>query len=237
MLHSRISLLIHSKSNSLHPLTPCFQSLPLPSSPPPPPEQPQVYSWQWSRVCRNSVPFSQLLSASHLLREVLPDSPHSASSALSGSSPGQCKALLWTISSQAQESDRLRILLLPQTPTPGNVLVDTIYVRHPPPWVWGKKQKNKKKPAIWPQETFSQLYISNVLSELEKWNRKRKLDLMIPFFFFFFCLFMAVPAAYGRSQARVKSGAIAASLHHSHCHTRSETHLQPTPQLTATLNP
>ena len=41
VLHSRISLLIHSKGNSLYPLTPSSQSLPLPL---PPPWQPQVYS-------------------------------------------------------------------------------------------------------------------------------------------------------------------------------------------------
>ena len=41
MLHSRISLLIHSKGNSLHPLIPNSQSTPLPP-PPHPPGQPQV---------------------------------------------------------------------------------------------------------------------------------------------------------------------------------------------------
>ena len=41
VLHSRISLLIHSKSNSLHPLTPSSQFLPLP---PPSPREPKVYS-------------------------------------------------------------------------------------------------------------------------------------------------------------------------------------------------
>jgi len=40
-LHSRISLLIHSKGNSLHPLTPKSQSIPLPPSAP---WQPQVCS-------------------------------------------------------------------------------------------------------------------------------------------------------------------------------------------------
>ena len=39
VLYSRISFLIHSKGNSLHLLTPDFQSIPLP-----PPQQPQVFS-------------------------------------------------------------------------------------------------------------------------------------------------------------------------------------------------
>ena len=45
------------------------------------------------------------------------------------------------------------------------------------------------------------------------------------------------PEAYGGSQARGQIGAAAAGLRHSHSHTRSEPHLQPTPQLTATPDP
>ena len=41
----------------------------------------------------------------------------------------------------------------------------------------------------------------------------------------------------GRSQARGQTGAAAADLRHSHSHARSELRLQPTPQLTATLDP
>ena len=58
-------------------------------------------------------------------------------------------------------------------------------------------------------------------------------------FFLFFGLFAiswAVPAAYGGSQARGRIGAIAAGLHQSHSNSGSELHLQPTPQLTATLD-
>ena len=51
------------------------------------------------------------------------------------------------------------------------------------------------------------------------------------FFFFFFHV------AYGGSQARGQIIAIAASLHHSHNNSRSEPHLQPTPQLMAMLDP
>ena len=52
------------------------------------------------------------------------------------------------------------------------------------------------------------------------------------------CLFRAVPRSYGGSQARGPIGAVAAG--NSHSSTRSKSHLQPTPQLTATpwiLNP
>ena len=58
--------------------------------------------------------------------------------------------------------------------------------------------------------------------------------------FFFFCLFTAAPAAYGGSQARGLIGTVAAGLHHSHpshSNSRSEPHLWPTPELTATLDP
>ena len=53
-------------------------------------------------------------------------------------------------------------------------------------------------------------------------------------FFFFFCLFGAAPAAYGGSQARGLTGAVASGLHQSHSNVGSESHLRPTPQLTAT---
>ena len=57
------------------------------------------------------------------------------------------------------------------------------------------------------------------------------------FFFFVFCLLGATPLAYGSSQAKGLIGAVAAGLHYSHRNTASKQHLQPTPQLTATLNP
>ena len=60
-------------------------------------------------------------------------------------------------------------------------------------------------------------------------------------FFFFFFVFLPFSrtalAAHGGSQARDPIGAVAAALHHSRSHTGSEPHLQPTPQLTATLDP
>ena len=43
--------------------------------------------------------------------------------------------------------------------------------------------------------------------------------------------------AYGGSQAMGLIGAVADGLHHSHSNARLEPCLQPTPQLTATLDP
>ena len=61
---------------------------------------------------------------------------------------------------------------------------------------------------------------------------------------FCFCLFafsratpIYAPVAYGGSQTRGRIGAVAASLHQSHSNAGSEPRLQPTPQLTATLDP
>ena len=54
---------------------------------------------------------------------------------------------------------------------------------------------------------------------------------------FFFPFSRAAPTAHGDSQARGPVGAVAAGLHQSHSNTKSEPHLQPTPQLTATLDP
>ena len=49
--------------------------------------------------------------------------------------------------------------------------------------------------------------------------------------------FRAAPAAYGSSEARGRIRAAAAGLHHSQGNTGSDSHLQPTPQLTATPDP
>ena len=54
---------------------------------------------------------------------------------------------------------------------------------------------------------------------------------------FFFCLFRATPIAYRGSQPRGQIGVVAAGLHHSDSNTKSEPHLRPTPQLTATPDP
>ena len=46
-----------------------------------------------------------------------------------------------------------------------------------------------------------------------------------------FLLFRATPAAHGDSQARGRTGAAAAGLHHSHSNTGSGPHLRPMPQV------
>ena len=59
-------------------------------------------------------------------------------------------------------------------------------------------------------------------------------------FIYLFSLFRAAPVAYDGSQVRGLIGATAAGLHHSHSNATSAaytTALQPTPQLTATLDP
>ena len=65
------------------------------------------------------------------------------------------------------------------------------------------------------------------------------IDFAAIFFFIslFLCLFRAIPAAYGGSQARGWIGAVAAGLHHRHSNAGSEPHLWPTPQLTPMPDP
>ena len=57
--------------------------------------------------------------------------------------------------------------------------------------------------------------------------------------FFFLLLSRAASMTYGRSQARDQIRPIATGLHHSHSNSNmgSEPCLQPTPQLTAALDP
>ena len=50
-------------------------------------------------------------------------------------------------------------------------------------------------------------------------------------------LFSAAPMAHGGSQARGQIRAVAVGLYHSHSNVGSEPGLQPTPQLTAILDP
>ena len=57
------------------------------------------------------------------------------------------------------------------------------------------------------------------------------------FFFFVFCLFKAAPTAYGGFQSRGLIRATAASLRQSHSNAGSKSHLRPTPQFMATLDP
>ena len=66
---------------------------------------------------------------------------------------------------------------------------------------------------------------------------KMKAKIMFLVFCCFHCPFRASCATYGRSQARGRTGAAAAGLHHSHSNARSELCLAPTSQLMATPDP
>ena len=73
----------------------------------------------------------------------------------------------------------------------------------------------------------------------KKQQQKTNIVLVKTHFFFFFGLFAfsrATHSAYGVSQARGQIGAVAAGLCQSHSNAGSEPCLQPTPQLTATLD-
>ena len=62
----------------------------------------------------------------------------------------------------------------------------------------------------------------------------------IIYYYYYYCLFafsMAVPMAYGSSQARGLIRAVAASLRQSHSNAESKLWPRPMPQLMATLDP
>ena len=76
------------------------------------------------------------------------------------------------------------------------------------------------------------------------WYIKQEIFHMHSVRVFVFCLFVclfvcfrAAPVAYGSFWARGRIGAASAGLHHSHGNTGFQAHLQPTPQLMATLYP
>ena len=83
------------------------------------------------------------------------------------------------------------------------------------------------------------------MSGLPGWGSGFRLHPFILVFVFLFviiifCLFAfsrAAPAAYGGSQARGRIGAVATGLYQSHSNSGSTPLLQPTPQLTAMLDP
>ena len=56
-------------------------------------------------------------------------------------------------------------------------------------------------------------------------------------FIYLFVFSRAAPTTYGGSQARGRIRAVTAGLRQSHSNTRSELHLRPTSQLTATPDP
>ena len=60
---------------------------------------------------------------------------------------------------------------------------------------------------------------------------------LLIFFFFFPPLFRTTALAYGSSQARGQIRASDAGLGHGHSNLGSDMHLQPTPELTAMLDP
>ena len=62
-------------------------------------------------------------------------------------------------------------------------------------------------------------------------------DIRVTFFWSFFFLLRAEPAAYGGSQAKGLIRVVASSLCHSHSNAISELLLQPTPQLMAMPDP
>ena len=90
-------------------------------------------------------------------------------------------------------------------------------------------------------EARNSVYIYERFSERERKPKRRntneKIRKVVFFFFLIFYLFRAAPAAYGGFQARGPSRAVAASPHHSQNNDRSKPCMQPTPQLTATLDP
>ena len=68
-------------------------------------------------------------------------------------------------------------------------------------------------------------------------SKKEAFYILLCIKYILFLLLRASPVAYGGSQARRRIRAIAAGLDYSHSNTRSKPHPQPTPQLTATLDP
>ena len=76
--------------------------------------------------------------------------------------------------------------------------------------------------------------------ERERGKSLQSFVLSVCLFVCLFCLFAiswAAPAVYGGPQARGPIEAVATGLRQSHSNTGSEPHLQPTPQLTAMLDP
>ena len=93
-----------------------------------------------------------------------------------------------------------------------------------------KKRREGERVSAFSEHSFPDLINQN--SGNEPWESG--------FFWFFFCLFAfprAALTAYGGSQARGLIGAVATSLRQSYSNSGSELRLQPTPQLTAALDP
>ena len=105
------------------------------------------------------------------------------------------------------------------------------------PWktVWQFPKKTDTRTTIWPS-SFTPGYVS----ENKNKNKKKPLLCFCFLFYllsFFFFFFGAVPTAYWGSQGRSRFRAVSTCLYHIHSNIRFEPHLQPTPQLMATLDP
>ena len=83
------------------------------------------------------------------------------------------------------------------------------------------------------------MILTPIIARVEWQTRKYNANFSFVFCFLLFVLSFsrAALAAYGGSQARGLIGGVAAGLCQSHSNTGSEPRLQPTPQLTATLDP
>ena len=89
-------------------------------------------------------------------------------------------------------------------------------------------------PGLYLHNTFS-IFLKKIIHYLLNISPESLQDGLCLFFFFVFS--RAAPTAYGGSQAGGQIGAVAASLWQSHSNAGTKLHLQPTPQLTATLDP
>ena len=85
-----------------------------------------------------------------------------------------------------------------------------------------------------PQETSTSIFSD--FQFFNHSNRKTQLENQLKSFFVFFFL-RAAPKAYGGSQVRGRTRAIAAGLRHNHSNMGSKPHLQPVSQLTAKPDP
>ena len=103
---------------------------------------------------------------------------------------------------------------------------------HSPHGLLGRKREQKPGPL----RAFAPSHL--LLEPKHLWlehGQNPDWDLNPPFFFF--CLFGAVLAAYGGSQARSLIRAVVVGRWHSHNKARSKPRLQPIPQLAATPDP
>ena len=92
---------------------------------------------------------------------------------------------------------------------------------------WKEKGGGGEGPVSW-----------NNYSSLISFLFLKIISFFLSFFFFFGGdLFRATLTTYGSSQSRVRIGAVAAGLHHSHSNMGSKPCLRPTPQFTGTPDP